>query len=231
MISTDAPQPFEGVLFDFHSTLIDQGAGRDWIERAWRHAGRSGDLEEALGAERAAEIAAWMDRIWEHARQIDPHSRRDFGPDDHRQVYDDVVKGVPEIDEDFAQALYETMLEPWIPYDDAVPVLRELHAAGVRTAVVSNVGIDIRPVLDRGGLSDLVDAVVLSYEAGVVKPNAAIFERALELIGVAPEKALMVGDSWQDDAGAAQLGVRTLILPRTTGASHGLDLVLRLVVA
>ncbi|HLN78998.1 MAG TPA: HAD-IA family hydrolase [Nocardioidaceae bacterium] len=229
MIPAAAPQPFEGVLFDFHSTLIDQGAGRDWIERAWRHAGRVGDLEESLGAERAAEIAAWMDRIWEYAREIDPDSLRDFGPERHRQVYDDVVKGVPEIDEDFARALYETMLESWIPYDDAAPVLRGLHDAGVRTAVVSNIGIDIRPVLDTGGLSDLVDAVVLSYEAGVVKPEAAIFERALGLIGVAPERALMVGDSWQDDAGAARLGIRTLILPRTTGTSHGLDLVLRLV--
>lgn len=229
MIPTAAPQPFEGVLFDFHSTLIDQGAGRDWIERAWQHAGRAGDPAESLGAERAAEIAAWMDRIWEQAREIDPGSLRDFGPEHHRQVYDDVVKGVPEIDEDLARALYETMLESWIPYDDAAPVLRGLHDAGVRTAVVSNIGIDIRPVLDRGGLSELIDAVVLSYEAGVVKPEAAIFERALGLIGVAPERALMVGDSWQDDAGAARLGIRTLILPRTTGTSHGLDLVLRLV--
>ncbi len=39
----------------------------------------------------------------------------------------------------------------------------------------------------------------------------------------------MVGDSWQDDAGAAAIGVRTLVLPRTDGPEHGLDLVLRLV--
>jgi hypothetical protein len=39
----------------------------------------------------------------------------------------------------------------------------------------------------------------------------------------------MVGDAWQDDAGAAALGVRTLILPRTDDPSHGLELVVRLV--
>lgn len=39
----------------------------------------------------------------------------------------------------------------------------------------------------------------------------------------------MVGDSWRDDAGAAALGIRTLLLPRTTGPVHGLDAVLRLV--
>jgi hypothetical protein len=38
-----------------------------------------------------------------------------------------------------------------------------------------------------------------------------------------------VGDAWRDDAGAAALGIRTLILPRTDDPSHGLELVLRLV--
>ncbi len=229
MISPAAPEPIEGVLFDFHSTLIAQGLGHEWLQRAWSHAGRDGEPAHGLGAGRAEEIATWMDRIWEHARDVDPESRRDLGPSEHREVYDLLVQRLPDLDADLAAALYETMVETWIPYDDAVPVLRGLHDRGIRTAVVSNIGLDIRPVLDRGGLSDLVDAVVLSYEAGAVKPAPDIFRRALDLIDVPPERALMVGDSWKDDAGAAQLGVRTLILPRTTGSSHGLELVLRLV--
>jgi HAD superfamily hydrolase (TIGR01509 family) len=121
------------------------------------------------------------------------------------------------------------MLETWIPYDDTVPVLTELRRRGVRIALVSNVGIDVRPVLEAGDLTRLFDAIVLSYEAGSVKPAASIFETALAAIGVAPENALMVGDSPQDDAGAALVGIRTLILPRTSGTRHGLDLVLGLV--
>jgi hypothetical protein len=39
----------------------------------------------------------------------------------------------------------------------------------------------------------------------------------------------MVGDSAHDDAGAALIGIRTLILPRTSGTRQGLDIVLRLV--
>jgi HAD superfamily hydrolase (TIGR01509 family) len=229
MSTPPASAPFDGVLFDFHSTLIDQGSGHDWLRRAWAHAGRAGEPAAVLGAERADELAGWMDRIWEHAREVDPASRRDLGPAEHREVYDLLVSDLPDVDERLAGAIYETMIETFIPYDDAVPVLRGLHDRGVRTAVVSNIGFDIRPSLERGGLSDLVDAVVLSYEAGTVKPHVAIFEQALELIDVRPEHALMVGDSWRDDAGAAELGVRTLILPRTRGTSHGLDLVLRLV--
>ncbi|MFZ4756498.1 MAG: HAD hydrolase-like protein, partial [Miltoncostaeaceae bacterium] len=41
---------------------------------------------------------------------------------------------------------------------------------------------------------------------------------------------LMVGDNANDDGGGASLGLRTLILPRTSGRVHGLDSVVRLVV-
>ncbi|GAB2684017.1 HAD family hydrolase [Thalassiella azotivora] len=223
------PAPVEGVLFDFHSTLVDQGDGAAWLRLAWQHAGRDGEPAAALGAGTAAELAGYVDRIWEHAREVDPHSRRDLGPAEHRGVFDTLVGAVEAIDADLAHSLYEVMLETWIPYDDAVPVLQALRDKGIRTALVSNIGTDVRAVLDRAGLGTLLDAVVLSYEVGTVKPQPDIFRRALELLDVAPERALMVGDSWKDDAGAAALGIRTLILPRTSGASHGLDQVLRLV--
>ncbi len=138
---------------------------------------------------------------------------------------------VDAIDDVLAHALYECMLETWIPYTDTIDVLSELRRRGVRIALVSNVGIDVRPVLEAGEMTHLFDAVVLSYEAGSVKPAAPIFERALDAVGVAPQNALMVGDSPYDDVGAALLGIRTLILPRTSGERHGLDVVLGLVPA
>ena len=224
-----SPAKIEAVLFDFHSTLVDQGDAASWIRLAWQHAGLRGDPNSVLGAEKAARLAAWADRMWERAREIDPDSKRDLHPDQHREIYDVLVQDQPDVDAQLAQALYATMLETWIPYEDTVPVLGALHARGIKTALVSNAGIDVRQVLHRAGLADLLDAVVLSYEAGVVKPDVTIFAQALELIGVPAERALMVGDSWRDDSGAAQLGIRTLLLPRTSGPTHGLDLVLRLV--
>jgi len=121
------------------------------------------------------------------------------------------------------------MLDTWLPYDDTLPVLSALGARGLKLGLVSNAGVDVRIVLDRAGLTPLLDAVVISHEHGTVKPQAPIFERALADLGVPAERALMVGDSPRDDVGTAFLGVRTLILPRTHGAVHGLDVVLRLV--
>jgi HAD superfamily hydrolase (TIGR01509 family) len=221
--------PIEAVLFDFHSTLVDQGDPYRWLDLAWAHAGREGTAADALGADGYDELAGWVHRIWEHVREVDPRNERDLSPRRHREVYDALMERLPQVDDDLAQALYEMMLETWIPYDDAVPTLLALKQRGVRVALVSNIGIDVREVLDRAGLTQLLDAVVLSYEAGAVKPAAAIFERALDAIGARPDNALMVGDSPHDDAGAALLGIRTLLLPRTSGSRHGLEIVLRLV--
>ena len=223
------PGPIRAVLFDFHSTLVDQGDPVTWLELAWSRAGRQGDPVDVLGVDGRDRLASWVNRIWEHVREVDPHNERDLSPNRHREVYDTLMERVDAIDDELSQALYECLLEPWIPYVDTVPVLTELRRRGVRIALVSNVGIDIRPVLEAGGLTGLLDEVVLSYEAGSVKPAAPIFERALEALGVPAENAVMVGDSPHDDAGAALIGVRTLLLPRTSGERHGLDIVLGLV--
>ena len=119
--------------------------------------------------------------------------------------------------------------DQWVPFDDTLPVLRELKARGVRTVVLSNIGLDIRPLLDRTGVSALIDGVVLSFEVGRVKPDPAIYAGALEVLGVPGVRTLMVGDSPRDDVGGVPLGIRTVILPRTDGPVHGLGMVLRMV--
>jgi HAD superfamily hydrolase (TIGR01549 family) len=120
------------------------------------------------------------------------------------------------------------MTDQWTVFDDTRPVLRELKSRGVRVVVLSNVGIDIRPCLDRDGLTGFLDGVVLSYEVGLVKPDPAIFEHTLEVLGVPGRRTLMVGDSPRDDVGGVPQHIRTLILPRTDGPVHGLGTVARI---
>jgi FMN phosphatase YigB (HAD superfamily) len=96
-------------------------------------------------------------------------------------------------------------------------------------AVVSNIGFDIRPLMDDFGLADLVNVYTLSYEVGRCKPEPGIFYAACAALRVDPERALMVGDT-PADAGAAAAGCSALVLPASPpGALHGLGAVLGLV--
>jgi len=217
------PGTIDGVIFDIHSTLVDQGDADEWLEAALAVA------PHPLSAVERAELVAFLDRIWEGARITDPESSRDLSFEAHSRVFHELIAAGPGVDRPLANALYDVMLDTWRAYDDSVPTLRALREAGVAICLVSNAGVPIRTVLDRDAISAWVDAVVLSYEVGCVKPDPRIFEAALAALALPAASVLMVGDNANDDGGGAAMGIRTLILPRTTGRVHGLAAVVALV--
>jgi putative hydrolase of the HAD superfamily len=99
-------------------------------------------------------------------------------------------------------------------YEDSIPVLRALRARGVRTALVSNCSRSTRPVVDGLGLEQEMDAVVLSFEVGAAKPDAAIYRAALDRLGAEPADAAFVDDQAVYCDGAAALGMRTYLIQR-----------------
>jgi FMN phosphatase YigB (HAD superfamily) len=228
MFIDTAPEPIKGVIFDFHATLVEGGDAGRWIDAALCRVAEDGRTEPDLSAGWIAGLREHLDQIWQHAHTIDPRSERDLSQDRHRDVFSRTVALYPGVRPDLIAALYDVMPDQWVPFDDTVPVLRELKSRGVRIVVLSNIGLDIRPLLDRIGVSALLDGVVLSFEVGLVKPDPAIYARALQLLDVPGSHALMVGDSPRDDVGGVPLSIRTLILPRTEGPVHGLGSVLQM---
>ena len=80
-------------------------------------------------------------------------------------------------------------------------------------------------MLDRFGVSHLVDEVVLSYEVGLIKPDPKIFLTACERLRVDPSEVLMVGDSEEADGGAAAVGARVAIVEPVVTADRPTALV------
>ena len=230
-------RPIRGVVFDLHATLVSAGDPDAWVAAALAVVDADPTLggffdprEQQAGAMPDPEaLARWVDRIWEHAREIDPDSQRDLSPAMHREVYDRLLDRLGLVPPVLGEALYRSMLDQWQAYDEARDVLVALRARGIATAILSNVGLDPRSVLTRTGLIDLLDVQVFSFEVGMVKPDPAIFTLTAQQLGRPPEELLMVGDTVADDGAAALVGMRTLILPRTRGTTHGLQQVLRLV--
>jgi HAD superfamily hydrolase (TIGR01509 family) len=99
-------------------------------------------------------------------------------------------------------------------YDDVLPALRRLRAAGTTVALVSNCDHATRPLLETLELERELDAVVLSFEVGSVKPEARIFREALERVGTTAAEAAFVDDQPDYLDGAARLGLRTFRMVR-----------------
>jgi putative hydrolase of the HAD superfamily len=121
---------------------------------------------------------------------------------------------------ELTNAAAETLLDGGVHlFEDSLPVLRELRRRGVRTVIVSNCDHLTRPVVDALGLEREVDAVVLSFEVGAMKPDAEIYRVALERVGAAPERTTFVDDQPGYLDGAAALGMRTVQVVRGTDPS------------
>lgn len=99
-------------------------------------------------------------------------------------------------------------------YEDALPVLATLRDRGARTALISNCSHSTRPIVDRLGLEEVFDAVVLSFEARAMKPDPAIYRAALDALGADASQAVFVDDQPRYCDGAAALGIETRLILR-----------------
>jgi len=104
-----------------------------------------------------------------------------------------------------------------VVHPDTVPFLEACRAAGVRTAFVSNCNENTRWLLDELGLSGLVDELVLSCEVGLAKPDPAIYGVALDRLGVAAERAVLVDDQSSYCASAVEFGMAAVRIDRHGG--------------
>jgi putative hydrolase of the HAD superfamily len=208
----------EAVLFDFSGTLM-RGEPADRRVAAV--------LAEAGIALPDAEIHEWACRLERsgglpggHVRAAIPDrirdtwERRDLDPAAHHGAYTWLIKNSGWPWPELADVIYDRCAQPdeWAPYPDTLPSLSALAERGIRTAVVSNIGWDPRPVLAAHGIADLVDAILLSYEEGCQKPDPTLFRKACARLGSDPARTLMVGDDRRADGGAEAVGIRTFFV-------------------
>ncbi len=98
-------------------------------------------------------------------------------------------------------------------YDDVPEALAAIRSAGLRIGLVSNSARDVREFARHHGLD--VDAGISSFHHGRTKPHASIFRAVLDLLGVEPPEAVMVGDTIADDIeGALAFGMRAILVDR-----------------
>lgn len=93
-----------------------------------------------------------------------------------------------------------------------------------RLGVVSNFYGNVERILADAGIAALLCVVADSNRVGFMKPDRRIFEHALRALGVEPEAAMYVGDSYERDIRPARaLGLRTAWLVADSASAAGAD--------
>jgi len=219
---------FEAVLFDAGDTLIRlSGTGEKLLHRAAANLG-----VDPLDPEEVAHV--WQRVLNRSSAAEELAKGRDLSNARHHEVWTALygAAGCERLAPGLSEELYALTVraESWEAFPDTVPTLKAVRDRGLRVGVVSDTGFDLRPAMDRLGLSPFLDTVVMSFEHGVCKPDVKPFLTACDQLQVHPEQTLMVGDNPLTDSGAVAAGMYVFLLPRPTKTGpRGLGRVLSLV--
>ncbi|PYS52844.1 MAG: hypothetical protein DMF68_00785, partial [Acidobacteria bacterium] len=197
------------VLFDAGGTLVHP----DWLRLA-RIA------ECVTGRTFAPEDMRRM--LYEVLRGVDRSISEGNNPVAHTQrpgwLFHDMFCALG-VDEESCERMSSPMLAEherhhlWCEMDRQAPaVIAELKRAGLLVGIISNTE-DGRARETIEEIVDQFDLLVDSFVVGFRKPDARIFQYALEQLQVAPGEAVYVGDSYGHDVlGAERARLRAILL-------------------
>ena len=80
-----------------------------------------------------------------------------------------------------------------------------------RVGLISNAWDDLREFIARERFDDAFDAMIISAEVKAAKPDARIFQAALDKLGVAPGEAVFVDDVAENVAGCQAVGMHGVL--------------------
>lgn len=92
-----------------------------------------------------------------------------------------------------------------------VHYIGQLRNLGLKTAILSNAPLSLYDSIAQLGLGHLFDAVLCSEEAGVVKPDPAIFTMILKRLGLSPDQAIFTDDRDYNVQGAEAVGMKGIL--------------------
>nr|WP_241471267.1 HAD family hydrolase [Natrinema salifodinae] len=176
-----------------------QAAHAEFVAGLLERRGVETDLEEG--------IDTWRTTVGDYFREREDTEFRSAREGYHRGVAAIVGEEVPREEwEPRFEAIVRDSIEP-VP--GAVETIERLADQDVHVGVVSDVDdAEGKRMLERFGVRERFDSITTSEAVGRTKPDPAMFETALEKAGVAPERALMIGDRYDHDVnGAAEVGM------------------------
>ncbi|MFC7045972.1 HAD family hydrolase [Halobacteriaceae archaeon GCM10025711] len=199
-------QSWAAVFWDIGGVILDLDSVRD------SHRYVIATLIDEYDVDATFEEAAdrWRRTLGSYFKERDGTAFRPARRVYARVVEDLVGERVPDSE---WQALFQEARERHFRTNpNARETIATIAETDLHQGVVSDIDADEgRHILTQFEVCDYLDAVTTSEEVGRTKPDPAMFRTALDRAGVAPERAVMVGDRYSHDmAGAARQGIHTV---------------------
>ena len=134
------------------------------------------------------------EEFWEKISEILGHS-----------IPEDITNIVREVQR-------ETYRKDFVFFTEMLEFNKELRARGIKTAILSNILIFQAEVIrEKEGYKDF-DAVILSYEEGLIKPeDLDFYHLAPKRLGLKPEECIFIDDKEENLPPAQSIGIKTVL--------------------
>ena len=186
------------IIFDLFETLITEWGHKKYTKN---------EMCSDLGIEREE-----FDLYWEEKEQERYLGKIDF-VDSIRYVCE---KCGIQIDDSILTAITDKRIKTKSTCFDYVDpevfqLLSHLKSMGVKLAIVSNCSSEEVKVIKQSRIYEYFDQVILSYEVGLQKPDISIYKKAADLLGVAIDECVFVGDGGSNElVGARDAGMKAI---------------------
>jgi len=187
--------PLRAVVFDLFGTLIDDSPPADYGEflaETARLLGTDRDrFEEVWNAHDVARYTGSIETVFEAIGH-------ELG----------VTDSAPAL-----AFRLERLRGLLVPRGDAVSTLTELRERGLRLGMISNASSEVSALWAESAFEPLFDAVLFSADERMMKPDHRLYLRMAELLEVAAEDCLFVGDgAYGELQGAADAGMSPVLI-------------------
>jgi putative hydrolase of the HAD superfamily len=184
--------PFDVILFDVGGVLLTNG---------WDHRERAAAVQK-FGLDATSFEA-------HHVTVVDAWERGEITVD----AYLDAAVFYEPRNFSHAEFLAFILSQSQLLPDGAMGILQELAAS--KLCMVGALNNEARETNDyrfeRFGLRHYFQIALSSCYVGLRKPSQAMYQRALDILGVSPERILFIDDRAENATGAANAGMRTIV--------------------
>ena len=194
------------VIFDFGGVMVPKSVKELYIET-----GKAFNLDPTL-----------VRKVWKSLEEKVSNGQMTLG-----QFWQLMAEGLNVSDAEKIERIWRRHVYTRVmPVQKMVQLVKDLKEKGYIVAVLSNV-MDIFADFHKvRGHYKIFDALFLSHEIGMAKPDLKIYKHTVEKLGVKPEECVFIDDKKENLTPAKELGMHTILFQSVTQVRRELEKIL-----